>query len=130
LQVFLFNRLQSSRDADGALLAKRTSGIESRIVAALLYGGPVPSAPAAGHVPDANDEDDNGDVVGGCPAGGEDVELGALADGADDGLSALERALVGLISDDKDDDCVLQPTWRITYHLDISKITNFDLYHN
>jgi hypothetical protein len=35
-QVILFNRLQSSRDADSALLAERTSGIESRLAAALL----------------------------------------------------------------------------------------------
>jgi hAT family C-terminal dimerisation region len=106
-QAILFNRLQSRRAADGALLSKRTSGIESRIVAALLYEGPLTSAPAAGHVPDAADEDDDGDVVGGCPAGGEDVELGALADGAEDGLMALEKALVGLISEEEDDDCVL-----------------------
>jgi hypothetical protein len=76
-------------------------------VAALLYDGPVPSAPAAGHVPDAVDEDDNGDVVRGCPVGGEDVELGALADGAEDDLAALEKALVGLISEEKDEDCVI-----------------------
>jgi hypothetical protein len=58
-------------------------------------------------VPDAADEGNNGDVVGGCPAGGEDVELGALADGAEDGLAALKKALVGLISEEKDDDYVL-----------------------
>jgi hypothetical protein len=89
-QVILFNRLQFSRDADGALLSKRTSGIQSRIVAALLFGGPVPSVPAAGQVPDAADEDYNGDVVGGCPAGGEDAEVGSLADGAEDGLAVTE----------------------------------------
>jgi hAT family C-terminal dimerisation region len=103
-QAILFNRIQSRRTADGALLAKRTSGIESRIVAALLYEGPVPSAPAEGHVPDAADEDDDGDVMGGGPAGGEDVELGALTDGAEDGLAALKKALVGLISEEEDDD--------------------------
>jgi hypothetical protein len=58
-------------------------------------------------VPDVADEDEGGDVVGGFPAGGEDVELGALAEGADDGLAALEKALVGLISEEEDDDCVL-----------------------
>jgi hypothetical protein len=88
-QAILFNRLQSRRAANGTMLSKRTSGIESRILAALLYEGPLPSAPEVGHVPDAADEDDDGDVVGGFPAGGEDVELGALADGAEDGLSAL-----------------------------------------
>jgi hypothetical protein len=43
-----------------------------------MYEGPLTSAPAEGHVPDAADEDDDGDVVGGCLAGGEDVELGVL----------------------------------------------------
>jgi hypothetical protein len=68
-------------------------------VAALLFEGPVPSALAEGHVPDATDKDDDSDVVGSCPAGGEDVELGALADGAEDGLAAMKKALVGLISE-------------------------------
>jgi hypothetical protein len=58
-------------------------------------------------VPDTADEGDNGDVVGGCPAGGEDVQLGALADGAEDSFAALEKALVGLISEEKDEYCVL-----------------------
>jgi hypothetical protein len=106
-QAILFNRIQSRRAADGALLAKRTSGIESRIVAALLCEGPIPSASAEGHVPDAAEEDDDGDVVGCGPAGGEDVELGALTDGAEDGLAALEKALVGLISGEDDDDYTL-----------------------
>jgi hypothetical protein len=103
-QAILFNRIQSRRAADGALLAKRNSGILSRIVATMLYKGPVPSAPAEGHVPDAVDEDDDDDVVACGPAGGEDVELGALADGAEDGLAALEKVLVGLISEEEDDD--------------------------
>ena len=68
-------------------------------MAALLSEGPVPSAPAERHVPDATDANEDGDVVGGCSAGGEDVELDALADGAEDGLAALEKALVGLISE-------------------------------
>jgi hypothetical protein len=77
-------------------------------------------------VPDAADEDENGDVVGSCPAGGGDVVLGALADGAEDGLAALEKALVGLISEEKDDDAC----FSIKNHLDVSKLTDFNLNHN
>ena len=106
-QGILFNRLQSRHEADGALLSKRASGIQSLIVAALLYVGPLPSALAERHVPTAADQDDDGDVVGGCPAGGEDVELDTLADGAEDGLAALEKALVGLVSEKEDDGRVL-----------------------
>ena len=35
------------------------------------------------------------------------MELDALADDAEDGLAALEKALVGLISKDKNSDCML-----------------------
>jgi hypothetical protein len=47
------------------------------MVAALLCEGPVPSAPEETPVPDANDDDNDGDAIGG-PAG---VELGLLANG-------------------------------------------------
>ena len=97
---------------------------------ALVYEGPLLSVLAEGHVADAAGQDNDGDVVGGCPVGGEDVELVALADGAEDGLAALEEALIGLISEEEDDDRVLQLTRRIKYHLDLSKITDFDLNHN
>ena len=86
-QASLFNLLQSRRAADGALLSKLTSRIESRIVTALVYEGPLLSVLAEGHVADAAGQDNDGDVVGGCPVGGEDVELVALADGAEDGLA-------------------------------------------
>jgi Protein of unknown function (DUF 659)/hAT family C-terminal dimerisation region len=108
-QAILFNRKQSHRAADGVLLVKRTNGMELRMVAALLNEGPVPPTSAEAHVPNADDDvgDDDGDIVGSGPAGGEDVELGALVNGTEDGLTALEEVLAGLIAEEGggDDAC-------------------------